>query len=345
MSQTLKYDIASLEWQQFEVLAFKCLFRDISPSLQFVEGGADKGRDFLFQGVTDFFSKDGRGGSYVFQAKHKSGKDAFGALRSDLGSELRKVYLDNGLKYDHYCLVTNLTLTGEQIDSLEQVSIDFATGHKDIPPFTLHTYSYRQFEACLDRHKSIRSDFPRILSRASLIELLGDVLDRTTAESASIWRSVFERNQSRFIHTAAYDTALAKLISDGLVLLSGPPKAGKTFTAYALMMRLAGESGYSPYQVSSVEEFSRNYRIDQKQVFLFDDAFGRHHLDALRADELDRRLEYVIAALDENHKCILTSRKYVFLGFADLAEAEVVEVIARIEVSVAELSKGERLLG
>ncbi len=342
MSRALKYDLASLEWQQFEELASKCLMRDISPSLRFVEGGKDKGRDFLFSGATDFFSKDGHEGSYVFQAKHKTGKDAFSALKSDLGAELRKVYLENGLRYDHYCLVTNLTLTGTENDLLEQVCAEFAVTNAELPPFSFHIYSYRHLENCLDRNKGIQYDFPRILSRSSFAEMLAEVLDRPGTEASRVWRSVFERNQYRFVHTKAYGDALDKLLTDGLVLLSGPPRAGKTFNAYALILRLAGEFGFIPYQIASVEEFKRDYRSDRKQVFLFDDAFGRHHLDILRADELDRSLEYVIASIDVNHKCILTSREHVYRGFADLAQVDVTKVIARIEISVASLTQGEK---
>ena len=342
MSQTLKYNLATLEWQQFEALAYKCLVRDISPSLQFVDGGKDKGRDFLFKGTTDFFSNDGKAGSYVFQAKHKSGKDPFGALQNDLGNELHKVYIDNGLRQDHYCLVTNLILTGDQIDALEQVVNDFMARHSELPSFEFHIYSYRHFETCLDKHKEIRCDFTKILSRASFEELLLEILDRPNVEDERIWRSVFQRNQIRFVHTAAYDSSIDRLIEDGLVLLSGPPKAGKTFTAYALMLRLAGESGFIPYQVSSVDEFKRTFRKNRKQVFLFDDAFGRHHHDVLKADELDRSLEYVLSALDEDHKCILTSREYIYRGFADLAAVDVAKVIERVEVSVDTLSIGEK---
>lgn len=342
MSRTLKYDLASLEWQQFEELAHKCLIRDISPSLRFVEGGKDKGRDFLFNGATGFFSRDAGAASYVFQAKHKSGKDAFTALKRDLDTELRKVYIDNGLKYDHYCLVTNLTLNGSENDSLEQVVTQFAATNAHLSPITFHIYSYRHLEDCIDRNKGILYDFPKILSRSSFADMLADVLDRPGAEAARIWKSVFERNQHRFVYTASYGAALDKLLTGGLVMLSGPPRAGKTFNANALMLRLAGESGFIPYQINSVEEFKRDFRNERKQVFLFDDAFGRHHLDVLRADELDRSLEFVIASIDENHKCIFTSREHVYRGFADLAQIDVAKVIARIEVSVDNLTYKEK---
>ncbi|MCZ8284027.1 MAG: hypothetical protein O9353_01110, partial [Bacteroidia bacterium] len=54
-----KYNLELLEWQQFEVLAFKCLQFDVSPSAQFIEGGNDKGRDIIYKGITHFFDTDG----------------------------------------------------------------------------------------------------------------------------------------------------------------------------------------------------------------------------------------------------------------------------------------------
>ena len=53
-----KYDLVNLEWQQFELLAYNCLRFDIGTSLVFIEGGSDKGRDFLYSGKTGFWGND-----------------------------------------------------------------------------------------------------------------------------------------------------------------------------------------------------------------------------------------------------------------------------------------------
>ena len=120
MENKQRYDIETLEWQQFEILSFKCLQLDVSSSIYFIDGGSDKGRDFIFKGITNFFGIDNNEYNYIFQAKHKSNKNGFSVLNKDLEGELEKVYIKNGLYYDVYCLVTNLTLTGDQFDILEQ---------------------------------------------------------------------------------------------------------------------------------------------------------------------------------------------------------------------------------
>ena len=79
----MKYDLNKLEWQQFEQLAFNCLQETVSPSLTFIEGGNDKGRDFFYEGITSFFEEDNISKKYLFQAKHKSDDKYRSALKSD----------------------------------------------------------------------------------------------------------------------------------------------------------------------------------------------------------------------------------------------------------------------
>ncbi|MDP2366492.1 MAG: hypothetical protein Q8M94_22285, partial [Ignavibacteria bacterium] len=310
MSTPTKYNLSILEWQQFEVLSFKCLQFDVSPSVQFVEGGNDKGRDIFYTGITHFFSQSNDTRKYIFQIKHKSHENSFNSLKSDLHKELLKVYITNKFDYDFYCLVTNLTLTGNQYDELKTVFESFLHQYKVQLNVDFSIYSYRHLESCIDKNDSLKWTFPSIIHQTDFKLLLDDFISRRQANISRGWLSIFKRNKDKFILTNIYNEAIEKLQSNNVLLLSGPPKSGKTFNAEMIIFNKVCEDKCVPYKIEKVEDFEKFYDVDKKQIFLFDDAFGKHNIDLFRADVLDRKLEFIFECIDQNHKCIFTSREY-----------------------------------
>jgi hypothetical protein len=335
-----KYDLTSLTWQQFEVLAFKCLQIDISPSIQFNEGGNDKGRDFLFTGTTGFF--DNSPHEYVFQAKHKSNNLAFPSLIGDLKTELVKVYLTNKLKYDFYCLVTNLTISGSEFDELSRVFKAFFEENQISPPVQFGIYNYRHFESVIDKTDSLKWLFPSVVSQSEFKLLLKDVVNRSNKDIQEGWLSIFEKNQEKFVFTNIYEEALIKLRLENIILLSGPPKSGKTFTAEMIMFNILFDESFSPYKMDKVDDFDNIYNKEQKQVFLLDDIFGKHDIDIYRADSVDRKFEIIFELIDDNHKCIFTSREYIVRAFSDYSDSELSKLISKIIVDTDKLTLGEK---
>lgn len=342
MSNKKKYDIDKLEWQQFEELSFKCLQYDISTSISFIEGGNDKGRDFEFIGVTDFFGNDKHEHNYIFQAKHKSISNSFSSLKKDLKNELEKVYIKNSFRYDTYCLVTNLTITGNQIDKLNDTFDQFISENEISFDIRFKVYSYRHLESCIDKHNSLKWIFPSIVRNTDFKLLLEDILEKNKRNITKGWLSVFERNKENFIYTTVFERALEKLKENNLLLLSGPSKSGKTFNAEMILFNSFCKNDFTPFKIDRIEEFDKFYDTNKRQIFLFDDAFGKYNIDLYRADSFNRKLEYIFELIDENHKCILTSREYIFKAFIDYSESYVRKFITKIIVEVSELSNGEK---
>lgn len=345
MEKKLKYDIENLEWQQFEILSFKCLQLDISKSLNFIEGGSDKGRDFVFNGRTSFFGTVDKEYNYIFQAKHKSNNNSFSSLNSDLKTELEKVFITNKLNYNYYCLVTNLTLTGNQTDSLNNTFSSFISDNQISSQIKFGIYSYRNLEGCIDRNDFLKWIFPSIISNTDFKFLLEDIIQRNERNIASGWLSVFEKNKVNFVYTNVFERALDKLKNNNILLLSGPSKSGKTFNAEMLLFNYFCKQSSTPYKIDRVDEFDRFYDPYKNQVFLFDDAFGRYNIDLSRADSFNRKLEYIFEQIDENHKCIFTSREYIYKAFLDYlnySEPVVKDFITKITVEVNDLTKGEK---
>jgi len=342
MEKKLQYDIEKLEWQQFEILSFKCLQLDVSSSLSFIEGGSDKGRDFIFKGITKFFGFNNHEYNYIFQAKHKSKKDSYSSLNNDLKVELEKVYIKNRLNYNFYCLVTNLTLTGNQHDSLIQTFNSFISENKLSTEIKFGIYSYRNLEACIDKNDFLKWIFPSIIQNTDFKFLLEDILEKNEKNISTGWLSVFERNKVNFVYTNIFEKALIKLEEKNVLLLSGPSKAGKTFNAEMLLFNSFCEKSFTPYKIDKIDEFDRFFDLNKKQIFLFDDAFGKYNIDLYRADSFNRKLEYIFELIDENHKCIFTSREYIYKAFLGYTDAIVKDFITKITIEVNDLTKGEK---
>lgn len=330
-----------MEWQQFELLSFKSLQFDISPAIQFLEGGNDKGRDLVYTGITSFFKADNVERKYLFQVKHKSKTSNVSSLKKDLSTELDKVFIKNKLSYDVYCLVTNLTISGNQFDELNEVFSEFVK-ENNITGVEFQVYSYRHFESIIDKNTHIKWSFPLIISSADFKHLLEEITNKEAKTVSEGWINVFEKNRQRFICTSVFDQALERLKENKILLLSGPPKSGKTFNAEMILLAKFTSHQFIPYKIDNPEDFTKYYNKDEKQIFLFDDAFGRHDIEIYRADVFNRKLEFIFELVDDEHNCIFTSREYIYKAFSNYADDNIEKLIAKINVEVNQLTLGER---
>ena len=337
-----RYGLEKLEWQQFEELSFKCLQLDIAHGLTFIEGGRDKGRDFIFTGKTNFWGDEKQEYKFLFQAKHKSKQNSFASLNKDLKTEIQKVFILNKLDYNFYCLVTNLSLTGNQYDDLRNTFNSFVTENNLSNNIRFEVYSYRNVESCIDKHSFIKWLFPTIVSTVDFKLLIEDIIQKDSKNIAHGWVSVFEKNKENFVYTNIFEEAILKLNQNDILLLSGPSKSGKTFNAEMLLFNYFCEKSFVPYKIDRIEEFDRFYDSSQFQIFLFDDAFGRYNIDLQRADSFNRKMEYILELTDEKHKCIFTSREYIYRAFLGYAENDIKNFITKITVEVNNLTIGEK---
>ncbi|UHG94590.1 ATP-binding protein [Spirosoma oryzicola] len=338
----MKYNLAALEWQQFEVLAFQCLQFDVSKSVQYVQGGSDKGRDIVYEGITNFFDADSKSYKYIFQVKHKSNIANFAALKSDLAKELDKVYIKNKLFFDRYCLVTNLAITASQLDELQVIFSDFITTHSLPNTLRFNLYNYQHIEACIDNHDSLKWNFPKIVKQTDFKLLLDGLFKKHEKNITTGWIEVFKKNQEKFVYTKKFSDTLDLIQQKNIVLLSGPPKSGKSFTAEMLALYMFLEEEFIVYKLDRFEDFDKYFDSSQKQLFLFDDAFGKHNLEYTRSDAFDRKIEFILNLLGNNHKCVFTSRAYIYKALKAHADFNFESILSEITVEVSSLSTGEK---
>ncbi len=311
----MRYNLDDLHWQEFEVMSFKMLQILISQDVQYLEGGNDKGRDIIFDGLSTF--NNSYSGKWVFQVKHKSklntNTELASTLVSDLKSELKKVFVVNNLKYDNYILVTNKIINGTLFDQLHSTFSEFMS-QNNILCKNFNIISYRHIESCIDNNDNLKWSYPNIISHPDFKLLLKDAINYNLENRKRGWLNGLIKQREKFVYTQFFEKAYQKLTEYPAIILSGPPKSGKTFNAEILSLNFSIFKGYQPILIDNPEEIEKSFEIERKQIFICDDAFGRYEL-SYRAEEWYLKLDRIFNLADESHLLVFTSREYIFRAF------------------------------
>ena len=342
----MKYNLDDIHWQEFEVFAFRCLQIMVSPSIQFIEGGGDKGRDIIYTGNSIEFEPTWRG-KWIIQSKHKSirgvgERKALDNLLADLKPELQKVFVKNNLPCDNYILVTNLTVPGEFFDKANEQFTAFCA-ENSLANKNFYIIGYRHLESIIDRQTDIKWGFPAIISHPDFQILINDALNTIIKARNLGWFKSILKNRDYFVRTKIASDALSKIDTHHIILLSGPPKSGKTFNAEMVALYYVGTGDFEAIRIDDPEEIEKFYNPSRKQIFVCDDAFGAHGLSYGSAEEWDRKLEDIFFLADENHKFVFTSREHIFRAFKNYAKSFSEDYLNYILVEYFALSDGEKL--
>jgi len=338
----MKYDLKELHWQQFEVLSFYVLQKDISKSISFIEGGNDGGRDLLFNGKTSFWNSE-VDGSWVFQAKHKSDyKSGLVSLKMDLKKELDKIFIQNNQNFDFYVLVTNLQISAPYYDELNQLFLNFCN-ENNLDKKRFFIYGYRHFESCITENSSLKWLFPSIIKNTDFHLILDKILSSKIHSRQKAFLKGITKKKNYFVLTTPFLKALNVIESHKIILFSGPPKSGKTFNAEMIAFKYVFDKEYDLIKIDYPEEFEEYYDSSKKQLFLFDDAFGIHDFNKQQLEIWDRKLENLFNLIDENHKFIFTSREHIYKAFSKQTGNFSKDFFNKITVQSSNLNDNEKI--
>jgi len=339
----MKYNLDNVHWQEFEQIAFRILQKQISPAVDFIEGGGDKGRDIVYNGQSEEYRKEWKG-KWIFQAKHKSTKEgekkALNALLQDLKRELKKVFLTNKLSPNNYVIVTNLTMPGKYYDKLHEIFDEFKKQH-NIKCENFDVISYRHIESIIDNQNDIKWAFPNIISHPDFQLLIKEVIDFKLQVRKKAWFNSILKLTKKFVNTRFFDRANSKLKDYSTIILSGPPKSGKTFNAEILALNYYVHKKFEPVLVEDPEDIESFYDENISQIFICDDAFGQHSL-SYHAEEWFRKFNTIINLADEKHLFVFTSREYVFRAFVNKKDPRAKEFLEKILVESHNYSNAEK---
>lgn len=305
---TSKYNLEQLGWFNFEQLV-RTLFRQIvGNGLSTFSGSVDKGRDATFTGeATSFPSESDRwSGDWIFQVKHRAystrgAEDVRAELKRTLPTEIDRILN----KYNHDCqiyvAITNCPLTAQFKDEITDL---INSTNDSLEHFAV--LGEADLQELLDCHPRVVSAFPQILGLSQLRELVDWGLHRRSLQ----YLLAAQNEIATFVATTPYLSAVELLHKQHFCVLSGPPKMGKTCTAYALAASFSA-LGYEVYDLRSQRDFYDAYRDDAKQLFICDDVFGDISLHTAQRDEWTRGFLRLVGSLGRDHKLIWTAREYI----------------------------------
>ena len=339
----MKYTFEEIHWQEFEYLAYRVLRILISKDVKFIEGGKDKGRDIIHNGTSKNFRVD-LSGKWNFQVKHKSSllvTKNQNSLKSDLKKELKKTFITNNLEFNNYILVTNAILTGNLLDELRSTynqsksELNFNCEHFDI-------VSYRDFENVIDENEKLKWEFPNVISKESFQSLIENSQTRYIKQRNKGWFNLIRNQKTKFVYTTFYQRAIQKLGKFPAIILSGPPRSGKTFNAEILALNFSIHRNYQAILVEHPDDIEKTYNKDVPQIFICDDVFGKHVL-TYRAEEWFQKFERILSLANKSHKIIFTSREYIFRAFIKIGGDASKKFLEKIIVESHDYSKIEKL--
>lgn len=341
----MKYNLNDLHWQQFEIFSFRCLQKLVSSGIQFLEGGNDKGRDIIYDGPSLQFQPSWNG-RWIFQVKHKSLKGTdqsknVTTICNDLNDELFKICIKERVEFDNYILVTNLIVNSSFQAKAQSTFIAFCEKN-NISNKNFFIVGYNHFESCIDEYVNLKWIFPNILSHPDFELLIRSISDSIIQNRNIGWFNTISKYRKYFVYTNFYNEASSKLKDYHAILLSGPPKSGKTFNAEILVFNYFGQNAFDPLKIDAPEEIEQFYRKDIKQIFFCDDAFGSHSLSYINADDWNRKIEGILSLANETHKFIFTSREHVYKAFKNYATNFKGKYLEKIVVNNENLSLGEK---
>jgi len=308
-------------------------------------GSVDKGRDAVFNGeATSFPSEsDHWSGAWIFQVKHRTyssrGAEAVRAeLRRSLPEELRRILYKHNHNCENYVVVTNCPLTAQDKDALSSL---IKHDHDQIKQVAVLGES--DLQELLDCHPKVVSAFPQILGLSQLRELVEWGLHTRSRQYLLTAQSEI----AKFVVTSPYLAAKDLLDKQHFCILSGPPKMGKTCTAYALAASFAALS-YEIYDLQNQRDFFDAYQVDAKQFFVCDDVFGDIALQAMYRDDWTRGFSRLLRSLGNNHKLVWTAREYIFQEAITSSrlqeERPEIAKTDRVTVAVDQLSRLEKAM-
>jgi hypothetical protein len=303
---TQKYRLNNLGWYNFERLSQTLLKAVIGAGVRSFGGSKDKGRDATFKGAVNFPSKDAKwSGYWVFQVKfidyeEIASNEAQSRLRSELCGEMKKILRRKVRKPDNYILITNLSVSSENRDKLDEISLDCG--------FIENYATIDGEDICqlLDIFPDIRRSFPQLLGLADLEQLIhSDVYNRSLA-----YFQEWSPRLSKFVETDAYFRTNTILKKYHFVVIDGPPEVGKSMIGAACAFSYSIE-GYAIFDISKPDDLYRIHRSDKKQLYIADDAVGSISYDPGLTDSWAREFGKIFTLLNKDHKLIWTTRKYI----------------------------------
>lgn len=262
-------------------------------------------------------------------------------MKAELNGELVKVFVTNNLKFDNYVLVTNLTVSGTLYDELKAIFDAFQINHPGLCK-NFGIISYRDLEDCLENNPKIVWRFLNLLNHADFELLFNTPFQRLISTRSKGWFQGIAKRVNSFVYTQQIENSINNLKEYHIIILTGPSKSGKTFTAEMIALYYFGEKGYEAVKIDDPDEVEKFYNPDKRQIFVCDDAFGSHILSYTHADDWNRKLETVFNLADADHNFVFSSRENIYQAFTNYAKDFEKDFLPKTTIASDDLTDAEK---
>lgn len=320
----LQYNLENLHWREFERLVTFYLKEKIGEGLWVFDGSRDKGRDAEFCGVANEFPSKSHpfSGDWIFQVKHRTTRtktlhQVQDELLRSLRGELNKIFTKHRFRCDNYIYITNINVSNDfrslaSAEFSDYLANNMPTGTK----VNFRVIEYKDLEPYIAKNPSVKRAFPSLLTFTDLENVF---LKKEETKNKGYLRSA-RNNVHRFVSTTHYESAVDLLAESHFLMLVGDPKSGKTTIVEALAIAFLEEGHFKPYFIRTTDEFftiAAYLPPSDSALFICDDIFGQHELDSGKLEDWTSYFQSVMGLVDENHRFVFTTRKYIYEQFAN----------------------------
>jgi hypothetical protein len=331
LAATGDYPLHKLGWKAFQDLcvgvAEECLRRPVQNFLP----GNDAGRDGGFVGRWD--GDDPAAGESTIQCKFTS-KEAHNLSLSMLGDEIEKAarLATKGLAHD-YIILTNHAVTGESELAIRKAFQDAGVGKCRI-------FGSDFINRQIRTSSRLRMMAPRLYGLGDL----NDVLDARAYAQAQLILSAMGDDLQRLVVTEAHRRSVRAISQHNIVLLLGPPAAGKSTIGASIAIGAADIWRSSTIRATSPEDVARHLSPDAMQFFWIDDAWGNTQYQRQTAEAWNQVFPLMQGAMKRGTRFLITSRDYIWRAAQSDLKLQAIPVLksSQVVIDVQSLSTAEK---
>ncbi len=290
----IDYDFSALNDKEFENLCIDLISIDKNKRFERFKAGKDGGIDGRFYHDNET--------QEVIQCKHYL-KTGFEGLVNSLKkkdnsiNEIDKVKKLNPLKY---IFATSVSLSAINKKAIKELFSPYIKSDNDI-------YGQEDLNQILGNNPNIEKKHYKlwISSTVVLERILNNAIE---GRSISLIEDIKE-NAKYYAKTENHKKAIDKLEESHIIIITGEPGIGKTTLAKHIALWYI-EKGFKFYDMKNlINEAENVYKIDEKQIFYFDDFLGSNYLNAIE-DKKDSHIVDFMNRIkrDKTKRFILTSR-------------------------------------
>jgi len=297
-SQLVDLALHTLGWKAFQDLCAQVCEEVLQKPVSVYREAQDGGQDAVF-----IFKKSSKiSGTGTVQCKFTS--DSKKRLKlSDLSCEKESIkeLVEKG-EADTYIFMTNMGVDAP-------VAVDIRKELISLGVINAEVFGREWISQKIRESSRLRALVPRVYGLGDL----STILDERRAEQTQALLGHLIPALSVYVPTTAHRQAVRVLKEHGIILLLGPPAAGKSMLAAILATSALDDGNHRCFQVDSPQELLNNWNPNEPGGFYWiDDAFGPNQLREDYVDQWISIMSKVKTAISRGNRFVLTSRSHIW---------------------------------